>query len=289
MLGIEWDAATCATREAAGLRTLQADVERLDPLDFAPCDLLIASPPCPTFSSAGNGAGHRVIEIIFACAAALGRGEDTRADARQQAYESLLPQALRKESEAAERGKRVADRAKAEARARREADMSLLVVEPLRWALALSPNFIAWEQVPSVLVFWEWTGELLRVLGYSVWTGLLSSERYGVPQTRERAFLMASLDGTVTPPRPTHQRYESGVPAAEQHTLEGTLEPWVSMADALGWNVDVPAPTVTAGGTATGGAEPFGQGGRRRIASAREARDELMVETNSTRSGRHGR
>lgn len=33
-LGIEWDDAACATREAAGLRTVQADVSQLDPLDY---------------------------------------------------------------------------------------------------------------------------------------------------------------------------------------------------------------------------------------------------------------
>ena len=44
-LGIEWDDAACQTRAAAGLRTHQGDVAALDPRDFAPCDLLIASPP----------------------------------------------------------------------------------------------------------------------------------------------------------------------------------------------------------------------------------------------------
>jgi len=56
-LGIEIDVAACKTREAAGLRTLKADIAALDPLDFAPCELCIASPPCPSFSSAGKGDG----------------------------------------------------------------------------------------------------------------------------------------------------------------------------------------------------------------------------------------
>lgn len=37
--------------KAPSLRTLQADVAALDPLDF-PCDLLIASPPCTAFGNA---------------------------------------------------------------------------------------------------------------------------------------------------------------------------------------------------------------------------------------------
>lgn len=41
-LGIEWDDAAVATREAVGLRTLQADVSELDPLDHGPCELVIA-------------------------------------------------------------------------------------------------------------------------------------------------------------------------------------------------------------------------------------------------------
>lgn len=53
-LGIEWDADACATREAAGLRTLKADVAALNPEHFRPCRMLIGSPPCPTFSAAGN-------------------------------------------------------------------------------------------------------------------------------------------------------------------------------------------------------------------------------------------
>jgi hypothetical protein len=53
-LGIELDHAACETRRAAGLATAEADVTTLDPADFAPCDLLIASPPCQGFSTAGK-------------------------------------------------------------------------------------------------------------------------------------------------------------------------------------------------------------------------------------------
>lgn len=57
-LGIEYDDNACATRKAAGLRTLQADVAALDPADFAPCELLIASPPCQAWSMAGKRQGE---------------------------------------------------------------------------------------------------------------------------------------------------------------------------------------------------------------------------------------
>lgn len=50
VLGVEVDPAPAGTREAAGLRTVLADVAALEPADFGPVDLLIASPPCPDFS-----------------------------------------------------------------------------------------------------------------------------------------------------------------------------------------------------------------------------------------------
>ncbi len=264
-LGIEHDDAACKTREAAGLRTLQANVASLDPLDFAPCDLLIGSPPCQAFSTAGKQEGEKDKPAIFQCARAL----DTMGAWPEREWNDAR---------------------------------SPLVLEPLRWALALMPGLIVLEQVPPVLELWENFAEILRGRGYSVWTGVLSAERFGVPQTRKRAILMASTAGPVEPPRPTHQAYVSGEAARHEVTLEGEVLPWVSMAEALGWRdadqvamrsnfpggkggnipsrapapapaitgvtgsmewerVDVPAPTVTGGGTANGGPEPFGRGG----------------------------
>lgn len=142
-----------------------------------------------------------------------------------------------------------------------------LVWEPVRWAEATRPRWVALEQVPDVLPIWRLEARRLEELGYSTWTGCLSAEMYGVPQTRERAILLASLDRKVTPPDPTHQRYESGVPAqwAEVGMFgEAQVRPWVSMAEALGWtgelhtnrgqnedgsrqvvSVDRPAPALT--------------------------------------------
>lgn len=115
-------------------------------------------------------------------------------------------------------------------------ERSPLAAEPMRWASALRPALMAWEQVPPVLDLWSHCARLLRVMGYSTWTGILSAERYGVPQTRKRAILLASLAGQPAPPRPTHQRYVPGEPARHEVTLEGEILPWVSMAEALGWD-----------------------------------------------------
>lgn len=102
---------------------------------------------------------------------------------------------------------RIAGREAKRAAAQRDAATSLLVVEPLRWALALRPRWIALEQVPPVLPLWEAIADVLRVAGYSTWTGVLSAERYGCAQTRQRAILIASLDRIVSEPAATHQRY----------------------------------------------------------------------------------
>lgn len=53
--------------KAPSLRTLQADVAALDPLDF-PCDLLIASPPCTAFGprrSRHDGTGSLPAVVSF--------------------------------------------------------------------------------------------------------------------------------------------------------------------------------------------------------------------------------
>jgi DNA (cytosine-5)-methyltransferase 1 len=250
-LGVEWDDSACATRAAAGLRTLQADVGKLDPAAFGPVTGLIGSPPCPTFSRAGTGSGKHLTDVIVGCMRALLRGEDTRQQARDEAYVILLPLAKDAEGAKAAKQNRAPDWSKAEAKARRDADMSVLVVEPLRWALELEPTWITLEQVPDVLGLWQVVAELLREVGYSCWTGILEAERYGVAQTRERAVLIARRDGKAAqPPVPTHQRYVPGEPRLEhpQLTLEGEVQPWVSMADAIAYGMTCrPGFTVRAG------------------------------------------
>lgn len=216
-LGVEWDDAACATRRAAGLPTLQADVSALDPLSLGPCDLLIGSPPCQAFSNAGKGGGHQDAPVIYRVMRDLLAGRDTRAEQRPAMVDQR----------------------------------SLLVAEPLRWILALRPRRVALEQVPPVMPFWEWLAEALGALGYAAITCLLSSEQFGVPQTRSRAFMMASLDGPVRPPSPTHRRYVAMRRETDHDTLfdpgprerivapgEDNLLPWVSMAEALGWGPD---------------------------------------------------
>lgn len=265
-LGIEWDESAIATSRAAGFHVVQADVAALDPLDFAPCEGLIGSPPCQAWSSAGKGEGRKATTAYLAAIAHMGRGEPVDAVALDEAC--------------------------ADERAH-------LVLEPLRWALALEPRWIALEQVKEALPIWRAMAAVLRERGYSAWCGKVSAERYGVPQTRARAILIASLDCKVRMPTPTHQRYIApkqrkareatdeahggglfdAAPERIVHCEDRGLLPWVSMAEALGgmtarpyWTegpAPAPAPTVTAGGGATGGVEVFAsKGARSRAAGA---------------------
>lgn len=162
-LGIELDSAACATRDAAGLRTVQADVMTLDPTAF-PCRGLIGSPPCQTFSQGGGKVGLAELDELLRAIDAMVVGHDPRVASK------------------------VAD------------DRTLLVLEPLRWALANRPAWVACEQVPAVLPVWEATAAALRVVGYSCWTGVVDAVDFGVPQSRRRAVLLASREREVGAP-----------------------------------------------------------------------------------------
>lgn len=239
-LGIELDPLACQTRVAAGFRTLQADVSALDPADFAPCDFLIASPPCTAFSMAGKGKGRDALGVYATAIQHMRAGAPIDREWLDSQCDDTTAH---------------------------------LVLEPLRWVLALKPTLIACEQVPPVLPLWHLMADVLRERGYSTWAGVLEAERYGVPQTRERAILMASRVGVVHPPVATHQRYVSGEPARHEITLEGELLPWVSMADALGWGmVERPCVTVAAGSGRQGGPDALdgGSGARATIQRERE-------------------
>lgn len=113
-------------------------------------------------------------------------------------------------------------------RAGLEDDRGQLVWQPLRWARQIRPRWVACEQVPDVLPIWQIIAAALREDGYSVWTGLLNAADFGVPQMRTRAVLIARRDGAARPPAPTHGRDAS-------LGLFGAVQPWVTMADALGW------------------------------------------------------
>ncbi|POH63801.1 hypothetical protein C3B60_15950 [Cryobacterium zongtaii] len=160
---------------------------------------LWASPPCQAFSLAGSGAGRKALDQVLDI---ISRKQYVEmAELRDQA--ALLGD------------ERIG-----------------LVLSPLHYAARFRPSYIALEQVPPVLPVWEAMAEELREMGYSVWTGLLNAEQFGVPQTRKRAILVATRFGEAKPPTPTHSRYYS----RDAARIDPGVLPWVSMADALGWD-----------------------------------------------------
>lgn len=192
-IGIEWDASACATRAAAGHRTVRADVSQVPTGPFVgKVKGLWASPPCPTFSSAGDGSGREEMAWLLSFAEQFHKwgwrdpwGWHDWADPRTP-----------------------------------------LVLEPLRWVGDLNPEWVVLEQVPAVLDLWESFAYVWEQAGYSVAVGVLNAADFGVPQTRERAVLTASRTRLAVLPEPTHG--DNPVPG-----LFGTLEPWVAMEDVL--------------------------------------------------------
>ncbi|WP_052683147.1 DNA cytosine methyltransferase [Streptomyces sp. FxanaA7] len=195
-MGIEWDANAVATRAAAGLATTHGDVRTYGPADFPDAAILAAGPPCQTFTIAGGGAGRLVLADILDTVKKMG----TR--------EPVDPRVLGDERTG-------------------------LVLEPLRWILAALDagrpyEAVVLEQVQQVQQVWDAYAEVLRAEGYSVGTGVVKTEEYGVPQTRRRAVLVARRSGLTGIPRTTHRPWRRRLSEVETYLL-----PTVTMGDAL--------------------------------------------------------
>ncbi|WP_055693762.1 DNA cytosine methyltransferase [Streptomyces prasinopilosus] len=200
-VGIEWDANAVATRVAAGLATVHGDVRRYGPADFPDATVLAGGPPCQTWTVAGAGAGRAALADVLDAVKRMG------------ARETVDPAVLGDERTG-------------------------LVLEPLRWVLEAADAGQPYgaivleqvQQVQQVQQVWDACAEVLRAEGYSVATGVLRTEQYGLPQTRRRAVLVARLGGPVALPEPSRRPYRRGI---AQDAGDGRLAPWVSMGEAL--------------------------------------------------------
>ena len=202
--GVDVMPEVAATRAANGMRTIYRDVwdgltltaERHRDL-YGSYGLSIASPPCQTFSPAGNGAGRAALNEVLEAI-------------ELHAYKDV--DALRAFGE-------------------KHDPRTALVLTPLAYVWRDRPKLVAWEQVTTVLPVWQACAEVMREWGYDVKTEVLNAEQYGVPQTRKRAILVARRGGPVHLPIPTHSRYYSANPSK----LDRGVKKWVSMAEAFGW------------------------------------------------------
>lgn len=196
-VGLEWDSAACKTAHAAGHPVIQCDVAQYPTAPFAGrITGLIASPPCQAWSRAGKRGGLADQPLVHQAVHDLAHGRDSRAELLAQCKD----------------------------------ERSLLAAEPMRWLYDLRPEWVCMEEVPDVLPLWKQYALYLQQWGYSTWTGVLNAADYGVPQTRQRAILIASRTRKVTAPDPTHAK------SPKWDLFGDCLKPWVSMAEALGWN-----------------------------------------------------
>jgi DNA (cytosine-5)-methyltransferase 1 len=97
-----------------------------------------------------------------------------------------------------------------------------LLYEFARLADSLRPDLVTMENVPSIErhhVFGEFVGGL-RSSGYHVWFKTIQCADYGVPQTRRRLVLLASLLGDLDLIKPTHRSHMT-----VRQTIAG--KPWI--------------------------------------------------------------
>lgn len=208
-VGFEWDENACATATAAGHERRQEDIGGIEPPEWSSVPSLvglIASPPCPGFSTAGKGLGRLDALVILDMLKTV------------KSVEGLVAGMERIEN-------------------RMQDHRSLLCLEPLYWTLVSRPEWIAWEQVPPVQVLWDACALILRNQGWSVDTRVVHAEQYGVPQTRKRAILIGRNEeetaarGPAKIAEPKFSRFHTRTP----EKIDAGLQKWVSMAEAFGW------------------------------------------------------
>ncbi|WP_414544366.1 DNA cytosine methyltransferase [Nostoc sp. CCY0012] len=114
----------------------------------------------------------------------------------------------------------------------------------LEFVKEFRPLYTLIENVPEILkayngVIKEEITKQLESLGYKVIYSSLNAAHYGIPQTRSRAFFLASLDHTLRFPEPTNfgdikSDYKTTKSCNQLNLLDTNLSPLVTVRDAIG-------------------------------------------------------
>lgn len=118
----------------------------------------------------------------------------------------------------------------------------------LEFVKEFRPLYVVLENVPEILkayngVIRNEITQQLESQGYKVNSGSLNSANYGIPQTRSRAFFLASLDKSLQFPEPTHfgdirGDYRATKSCNQLTFLKPNISSVVTVRDAIG---DLPA------------------------------------------------
>lgn len=233
LYGVDYDKSACETARAAGFAREQADITDHVTPEWAYGKGHVSSPSCTLFSMAGSGVGRMVLDVLADGIRRILRGESPEA-VRKESQDLVYPVALGQVAKGNKRRQKPWSDKKVADKARLDAKVACLVLEPARRIVEMDPEWVALEQVPEVLPLWEVYRDELRNRGWSVWALVLNAADYGVPQTRRRAILGGSRVRKVSPPVPTHAESPQ-----DEDLFGSSMRRWVSMAEALGFSDDV--------------------------------------------------
>jgi len=114
----------------------------------------------------------------------------------------------------------------------------------LEFVQEFRPIYVIIENVPEILTAYDGVvrteiTEQLELLGYKVASASLNAANYGVPQTRNRAFFVASLNQLFQFPQYTNfgdirSDYRANKPYNQMSLLLSNISPIITVRDAIG-------------------------------------------------------
>jgi DNA (cytosine-5)-methyltransferase 1 len=174
--GVELNEAAAATATAAGHHRILGDITAIDPADWSHATGLIASTPCPTFSSSGKRTGTGVdYQTVLDVITHLGSHECSCTWEQIQTELGTITD-----------------------------PRTALAAQPARLALSPAMESLEWlvlEQVPAAeFMFEDFAAELFSAGWESVDVGVIDAVDFGMPVRRKRAFLVANRYGCASLP-----------------------------------------------------------------------------------------